>query len=66
MTGFLRRLGRDRRRARFGMAQHDHVRIAFERADGIGQALALRHRRILHLVDRDDRAAEPFHGRRER
>ena len=48
------------------MAQHDHIRVAFERADGIGQALALRHRRILHLVDRDDRAAEPFHRRGER
>ncbi|MCK7526762.1 MAG: hypothetical protein MZV64_58780 [Ignavibacteriales bacterium] len=52
--GFARRLRRDRRRPRFGMTQHDHIGITFERADGIRQALALRHRRILHLVDRDD------------
>ena len=57
---------RDGRRADLGVAQHDHVCVAFQRADGIRQAFALRDRRVFHLVDRDDAAAQPFHGRRER
>ena len=64
--GFAGCFGRDGRRARFGMAQDDHIRITFERADRIRQALAFRHGRIFHLVDRDDRAAQPLHGGGER
>src|SRR5512132_3058997 len=47
------------------MAEYDDVRIAFQRADRIGQALALRHRRIFHFVDWDDRTTEPLPRRGE-
>ncbi len=60
-----RRLGRDRRRTGFGMPQHDHIRVTFERADRIRQALALRHGRIFDFVNGDDRSAEPLHRRGE-
>ncbi|MCK7527691.1 MAG: hypothetical protein MZV64_63820 [Ignavibacteriales bacterium] len=48
------------------MADDDDVGVALEGADGVGQALALGHRRVADLVDVDDVAAEPLHGRDER
>ena len=51
-------LGGRGRGARFRVAQHDHVGVTFERAHGVGQRLALGHRRVVHLVDRDHAAAQ--------
>ena len=66
MTGLWAALAAIAAEPTSGMAQDDHIGVAFQRADGIRQALALRYRRVLHLVDRDDRAAQPFHGGGER
>jgi len=52
----VRGLGGDGRRADLGMAEHDHVGVAFERTDGVGQALALGNRGVFDLVDGDDGA----------
>ena len=41
--------------------QHDDVGVTLERAHGVGQRLALRHRRVPHLADGNDGAAEPLH-----
>ena len=59
-------LGRQRGRAGLRVAQHDHIGVAFQRADRVGQRLALGHRGVAHLVDRDHAAAQPLHGRGER
>ncbi len=64
--GLARACGRQRRRAGLGMAQHDHVRVALQRANRVGQGFALGHRRVAHFADRDHAAAQALHGRQER
>ena len=56
-------MGRRCRRARFRMAQDDHIGVTFQRAYGIGQTFAFSHRAILHIVDRNHLATQAQHGR---
>src|SRR3990172_1593932 len=48
------------------MAQHDHVRVTLQRANGVRQRLPLRHRRVLDLVYRYDASSKTLHRRGER
>ena len=49
--------------AYFRVTDDDHIRVAFQGADGVGQALAFGDRAVLDIVDGDDLTAQPHHRR---
>ena len=54
---------RRRRRPHLRVAQHNHIRVALQRAHRIRETLALSHRAVLHIVNRDHLPPQPQHRR---